>query len=92
MVKYEPEPTPFDPENPVLGQYLSQEFRRIAGAFEEVESVTLTELHAAPPKPRNGMIVLADGSDWDPGSGAGFYGFSEDAWVLMQDGVIWDSP
>lgn len=35
------------------------------------------ELNAAPPKPRTGMVVLADGTNWNPGSGRGYYGYDE---------------
>lgn len=35
-------------------------------------------LHAEPKKVRGGMVVLADGTDWNPGSGVGPYRRSED--------------
>lgn len=31
----------------------------------------------------NGDIVYADGTNWDPGSGAGFYGYEEGTWVKL---------
>jgi hypothetical protein len=40
----------------------------------------LQELHNEPPKPRTGMVVLADGTDWDPGSGAGVYCYYDGSW------------
>lgn len=36
--------------------------------------------HAAPVKLVTGTIVLADGTDWNPGSGAGFYGYYGGSW------------
>jgi hypothetical protein len=45
----------------------------------------LEYLHAQPVKVRKGMLVLADGTDWDPGSGAGLYRRNEanNAWVFI---------
>ena len=82
-MRYEPESPPSIPENPVLATYLMQELRRIAEAFLGVEEVLLVVLNAEPDKPRDGMIVLADGTNWNPGSGAGFYGRSAGAWVFL---------
>jgi hypothetical protein len=43
-------------------------------------------LHAEPEKVLAGMEVLADGTNWDPGSGAGFYRRNADntAWEYME--------
>lgn len=70
------------------GEYVGEEVRRLAVfMYEELlkvdvatEPQPLEELHVAPLRPRTGMIVLADGSDWDPGSGQGFYGYYGGAW------------
>ena len=45
--------------------------------------VQLEELHAAPAKLLVGMIVWADGTDWDPGSGAGVYWYDGSTWNLL---------
>jgi hypothetical protein len=42
--------------------------------------------HTAPVKPREGMLVFADGVDWDPGSGPGYYVFYAGAWHPMSGG------
>ena len=47
------------------------------------ESFKLDELNAAPPRPRNGLVVYADGTNWNPGSGEGFYGYVNGAWVKL---------
>lgn len=52
-------------------------------AFRPEPFLELQELHEAPAKVRAGMVVLADGTDWDPGSGAGFYGYYGAAWVKL---------
>lgn len=38
---------------------------------------------SAPSSPANGMIAYADGTSWNPGSGAGFYGYQAGAWVKL---------
>lgn len=35
---------------------------------------------AAPPDPVEGMVVWADGTSWNPGSGAGLYEYRGGAW------------
>jgi hypothetical protein len=42
--------------------------------------------HVAPGKPREGLLVYADGTDWNPGSGAGYYVFYAGAWHPMSGG------
>lgn len=37
-------------------------------------------LHKAPAKPVEGMCVVADGKDWDPGGGAGRYLYINGKW------------
>jgi hypothetical protein len=73
------------PANPAeLPRFVQEESQRLARALTDpLDFLLLRELHAAPTKPRNGMVVLADGSDWDPGSGAGFYGRYGGAWVKL---------
>lgn len=36
--------------------------------------------HANPTDPQEGMVVWADGTNWDPGSGAGLYEYRGGAW------------
>lgn len=81
-MKYEPGRLP-ELEDAGLSRFLLDELSRIAAAFEAVENVNLNVLHVEPTKPRNGMIVLADGSDWNPSDGAGFYGYSAGSWTFL---------
>lgn len=44
----------------------------------------LTILYFAEPlNPEEGLIVRADGTEWNPGSGAGFYGRHNGAWRFL---------
>ena len=40
----------------------------------------LPERNRAPDKPRVGQTVLADGTNWNPGSGAGVYTYYGGSW------------
>lgn len=67
---YAPAPVPTDKAQWPL--YLRSEFERIKAEFQ-AGFAQLTTLHVEPAKRRPGLTVLADGTDWDPGSGAGVY-------------------
>lgn len=42
--------------------------------------IVLQKLNAAPAKTIEGAVVFADGANWNPGAGAGFYGYHSGAW------------
>lgn len=64
-----------------MAQWAQEEFVQIARTLLEFRMMKLEVLNAAPAKPRAGMIVAADGTNWNPGSGVGFYGYIGGAWV-----------
>ena len=64
-------------------QSLSAELLVISQALGELSEHILDERHGAPDKLRIGMFRYADGSDWDPGDGEGFYGYTSYGWSLM---------
>ena len=77
---------PLDPPVSVPAEvaiYLRQELQSIAEALAEVDEIQVVELNVEPIRPRNGQIILADGTNFNPGSGAGFYGRSAGAWVFL---------
>ena len=63
-----------------ISQYLSDEFRRISAAFSAGGARSIDEEHVEPDKPYEGLTVLADGTNWDPGSGQGVYTYYGGAW------------
>lgn len=72
---------PLTTETRDLARWAFEEFRRIEQEFNfGREAFYLKELNAVPVRLYTGMIVLADGTNWNPGSGAGFYGYYGGAW------------
>jgi hypothetical protein len=73
------------PTNPAeLPGFLMRELQAIHEASHRpAQFAELETLHAEPARLREGMVVLADGTDWDPGFGAGFYGYYGAAWVKL---------
>lgn len=61
---------------------LREELMRIAACLESLEAPTvqITVSNVAPSKPQEGEIRNADGTNWDPGSGAGLYSYESGAW------------
>ncbi len=41
------------------------------------------ELNVEPDKPREGVIVFADGTNWNPGSGRGLYQYVSGSWAKI---------
>lgn len=80
-VFYHPEPAPTDDVQ--YRAWLERELQRIKIAIDLLAAGHLDKTYVAPTKPREGDIRLADGTSWNPGSGAGFYGYYGSAWVKL---------
>lgn len=65
--------------------YLREQFEQLSAVPTRLNasSVKLRVLHAAPIRPRQGVIVYADGTDWNPGSGEGVYRHNGTSWVFL---------
>ena len=63
--------------------WVTDELRAIAGELRETIELELRLRGAAPTKPREGMIVAADGTNWNPGGGKGIYAYLGTAWVKL---------
>lgn len=78
-------PNRFTPEDPPsvdeslrpITEYVVREFRRLAVLTDMLADGQIEETRVAPPKPRTGMIRLADGTSWNPGSGRGVYWYDQ---------------
>ena len=72
----------YRPSEPPVGDqraWLLEELRRIS----DTSSLELDVLHVVPDRPRDGLVVMADGTDWNPGSGAGVYAYQAGAWHFL---------
>jgi hypothetical protein len=70
----------------VKEQETQQEFANLQRALNEAQpEFTLQILHAQPTRVFKGMVVYADGTDWNPGSGEGIYrrNKANAAWVFV---------
>lgn len=82
LSSYRPLPPPADPKD--VGQWAMNELLTIARHLADGRDFDLLNtIHAQPSKPREGMVVHADGTNWDPGSGAGRYERVGGAWVKL---------
>jgi len=78
-MRYVPLPIPFGD----FRAWIAGELQRIGEAFRTMDEVQLEVLTAPPLHPRAGMLVYADGTHWNPGAGAGFYGYVGTAWQKL---------
>lgn len=77
---YIPRNVPQDPAQ--LPGFFMAELENIARSIN-TPFATLEMLYVAPTRPRDGMVALADGTNWNPGSGAGFYGYRAGSWRFL---------
>ena len=77
-MSYVPElpPTRLNVDPTELLNYVYEELVRIG---DELAKYEMVEYNVAPEKPFNGMVVIADGTNWNPGSGRGQYWYDESA-------------
>jgi len=78
-MSYFPDPAPADPAQ--LTEYIEREFRRIGAEIGKI--MDLEELHTAPERVSVGMVRMADGTSWNPGSGQGVYLYNGTTWVKL---------
>ena len=77
---FQTQPYPIDPR---MARYIREQFAAFELYLSAASFVLLPELFVAPSEPQNGMIVYADGTQWNPGAGEGFYGYQAGAWVKL---------
>lgn len=64
--------------------FLAQELLRIEQSRTDgADALYLQMSYRAPDRLTEGMVVLADGTSWNPGSGGGFYGYRAGAWRFL---------
>lgn len=77
-----------DPGNiqtlPDLLRYVQDLERRTALAVAGLATGQRDVLHAEPARPRPGLIVIADGTNWNPGGGHGVYFYNASGqWIQL---------
>ncbi len=77
-MRYSPDPVPFDVN--AIPAYLQREFAKIQATINEIET---EERNTVPDRLREGLVVRADGVNWNPGSGAGVYCYYNSAWHYL---------
>lgn len=82
-IRYVPEAPPADPKD--LPSYLTRELNRMSEVINNISDGNLSVIHSAPPKPRQGNIRYADGTDWEPvvGGGEGLYIYLSTGWSKL---------
>jgi hypothetical protein len=74
-------PTPV-PTGGVTPDYLFQELLRVSAELElSAEGRNMPVRAVAPVKPREGTLAIADGTNWNPGLGAGLYEYLGGVWL-----------
>ena len=76
-MKFTLDPPPDTNDTRVLRQWVVDQFERLGPA---VNYQGLSVQYSAPDKVIDGMLVYADGTQWDPGSGEGVYARYNGAW------------
>lgn len=76
---YTPRP-PVSAEPAEIMWWTYEELNRLSILMEQLVKGNTEETNVAESKPRNGMIRLADGTNWDPGSGQGVYAYYNNQW------------
>lgn len=66
-----------------LVEFVENELAAVSRAMQETTVLELRETNKEPVRPKDGVIVLADGTNWDPGLGAGLYVRANDTWNLL---------
>lgn len=81
-------PIPIGDENArAVMEWTYQELLRLSRALMTMKALDLQPTYTAPTRPREGMIVHADGVKWNPGSGAGTYAYISGAWTPLSGGT-----
>lgn len=73
-------PGPVPASAPALPAYIGAELERVSGALQALAAGHIDMSYRPPEKPRDGDLRLADGTQWDPGGGAGVYAWYGGAW------------
>jgi len=80
-ISYQPGDPPTDPTQ--LQRFLREELAKIKATADAIADGFLPVVYVPPAKPRDGMLRNVDGTQWNPGSGAGLYRYGAGAWHYL---------
>lgn len=63
-----------------IREWVQKELQKIQQEFVLQDFIRLKTMNAPPKKVFDGLTVLADGTDWNPGSGQGVYTYYNATW------------
>lgn len=64
-----------------LRRWAVGELQRVSQSIDQKQA-TISVLNSPPDKPQVGMLVIADGTNWNPGSGRGLY-YYDSSWIYL---------
>lgn len=78
-------PAAVPPQLRMLSEWALAELSALANELEErTRNQQFAVRYTEPDRPRAGMVVYADGTSWDPGSGEGVYVYNlAGVWVKL---------
>ena len=91
-LQYEPKgpPNVSDSELQSVVQWLFEELQQIANLSRSQEDLQFDPTNIAPTKPTVSEVRWADGTNWNPGGGAGLYeytGAGVNGWRMLASGT-----
>ena len=67
-----------------LATYVYDELLRISHVLDLIEEGRILPVrYAAPTRPAEGMLAVADGTQWNPGGGKGLYEYKSGNWSKL---------
>jgi len=78
---YIPGIVPDDPAQ--MRRFLEDELLKLQKVIQALAAGHLSISTTAPAKPRAGDIRIANGTNWNPGGGAGVYWYTGSAWTKL---------
>jgi len=72
-----------DASQQALLDFLLRELEAVERSSVIDDFIRLKTFYSVPDKLLEGMIVLADGASWNPGSGAGVYAYYAGSWKKL---------
>lgn len=83
-IRYTKSPVPSNPED--IPAYLQAELDKISAVIGNIANGHIEVSNVEPPKPREGDLRYADGTNWNPGQGNNFYYFDGTVWRAYTGG------